>query len=346
MTEDRQVPGVLGLLSWPDRPAPGGRDAASAFSSFRTGLPGTMPESHSSIEVICWRTSARQATRRSVSVIFAPPRVRCQTPNRTCTTTSGGRPCRLTCPSSVTAGSACCHCRGVKTRVGRGGDPPPLVVGVAIAASAVGGAGARRDRAREERRQRPDPGIGEELPDRRLARPLAELPDVRLAQDRLRHRGLTLASGHRALHHAGRQRRQLRRPGDLVRGQPLPGQPGEAAVTHPAEPRVPVVAHPPARHTARPSSRCPAGRDSTRLTGSQPASERKDGSSRAASRCAWPSSSAPASTWPYPAAPAAAAAPARPPRRSWPDVSRLLAGAGHRINGGPQPARVRVQIHL
>src|ERR1035441_2080105 len=35
-----------------------------------------------------------------------------------------------------------------------------------------------------------------------------------------------------------------------------------------------VVVHPPARHTARPSSWCPAGRDSTRLPGSQPAPDR------------------------------------------------------------------------
>ena len=111
----------------------------------------------------------------------------------------------------------------VQTRVGRGGDPPPLIVSVAIAASAVAGSGARRDRARQERRQRPDPGIGEEHLDRRLARPLAELPGMRLTQDRLRHCGLTLASGHRALHHPGRQRRQLLRPGDLVCGQPQPG---------------------------------------------------------------------------------------------------------------------------
>ena len=37
--------------------------------------------------------------------------------------------------------------------------------------------------------------------------------------------------------------------------------------------------------------------------------------------------------------------PARPRRRS-PGHPRLLARAGHRINGGPQPTRVRVQIHL
>ena len=125
---------------------------------------------------------------------------------------------------------------GVQARVGPGDGPPPLIVGVAVAASAVRGACARRDRARPERRQRPDPGIGQELPDRRLTRPLAELPDMRLTHDRPCHRGLTLAPGYRAPHHAGRQRRQLRRPGDLFRGQPLPGQPGEATMAHPAQP--------------------------------------------------------------------------------------------------------------
>jgi len=97
---------------------------------------------------------------------------------------------------------------GVQARLGLRGGPPPLVVGVAIAQGAVGDAGARHDRARLERRERPDPGIGQELFDRRLAHPLAELAGMRFTQDRLCHRGLTLAPGHGAPGGPGRQRRQ------------------------------------------------------------------------------------------------------------------------------------------
>jgi hypothetical protein len=159
----------------------------------------------------------------------------------------------------------------VQVRAGPGGGPPPLIVSVAVTTSTVGDAGARCDRAPAERRQRPNPGIGEVRPDGRLARPLAELPGVRLTQDRLGHCGLALASAHRAPRHAGRQRRQLRRPGDLSCGQPLPGQPGKAAMTHSAEPcvfRCGAPASPayraaqqpvPGRQGQHPARRIPAG---------------------------------------------------------------------------------------
>ena len=63
------------------------------------------------IEPACWRRSASQTARRFTSVIFAPSPVRCQIPNSTSVTTSGGNPRRLTRPPSETAGSVSCQCR-------------------------------------------------------------------------------------------------------------------------------------------------------------------------------------------------------------------------------------------
>src|ERR1019366_815792 len=122
--------------------------------------------SHSPIEVTCWRPSARQATRRSVSVIFAPQR---------------RQPVKADLPVLSDAGLVPLPLPGVQARVSPDGGTPPLIVGVAAAAGTVRGACACRDRARPGWRQCLNAGIGEEFPDRRPARPLAELPDVRLA---------------------------------------------------------------------------------------------------------------------------------------------------------------------
>ena len=153
--------------------------------------------------------------------------------------------------------------RSRRARRPSAGGPPPLVVSVAVAAGAVGDAGACHHRARLERRERPDPGIGQELLDRRLARPLAELPGMRFTQDRPCHRGRALAPGHGTPGGPGRQRRQLRSRGDLIPGQPQPGQPREAAMTHATEPGLdgggaPAgPAHGPPAADARPAATAP-----------------------------------------------------------------------------------------
>ena len=84
---------------------------AIAASRFLAGLPGTLSGAHAPIELACWRRSASQTARRVTSVIFAPSPVRCQIPNSTSVTTSGGSPRRLTRPPSETAGSVSCQCR-------------------------------------------------------------------------------------------------------------------------------------------------------------------------------------------------------------------------------------------
>ena len=72
----------------------------------------------------------------------------------------------------------------VQARRAPAGHAPPLVVGVAVAARAVGRPGARRHQAGRQRRQRPHPRIGQELLQRDRRAPPAELPGVRLAQHR------------------------------------------------------------------------------------------------------------------------------------------------------------------
>jgi len=57
-----------------------------------------------------------------------------------------------------------------------------------------------------------------------------------------------------------------------------------------------VRSHPLARHTGRPSNRCRAGNDSTRVLGSHPASVKKSRSTILARRAAAPSRTTPSST--------------------------------------------------
>ncbi len=120
----------------------------------------------------------------------------------------------------------------VPAGLGPGDGPPPLIVGIAQTACAVGGTGAGRHRARLERGERPDPGISQELFHRRRAHPAAELAGMRLAHNRLRHRGNGQASRHRARGRARRQPGQELRLDDLAGTEPLPCQPGAAAETH------------------------------------------------------------------------------------------------------------------
>jgi hypothetical protein len=110
--------------------------------------------------------------------------------------------------------------------------PPALVVGVAVAARAIRRPGACRQLARRHRREGPHPRIGEELLQRHRGSPEAELLGVRLAQHRLPHRRDALASWHRAVIRRHRLGRQLRGGGDLRRAHSHPGQPGEAPMTH------------------------------------------------------------------------------------------------------------------
>src|SRR5664280_1833337 len=86
-----------------------------------------------------------------------------------------------------------------------------------------------------------------------------------------------------------------------------------------------VVEQPPTRHSGRPSNGCAAGSDSTRITGSQPASMRNPRSSRPARRAAGPSNPTPASTWSKTTAAAAA--------------DRVVAAEAAPLTGAPCPAR-------
>ena len=241
-------------------------------------------------------------------MIFARRERAAQAPNSTCTTTSGGSPCRLTCPASATAGSVCRHCR--RQDHDRPWRPP-----------ATAGSGHRSSRVRcrrravhaatahgLRRRQRPAPGGNRRGTARSPSRcPLAELPEC----DSRKTACVTVGSrwhpgtAHRVTG-AGQRLPAAAAAGDLPAVSPGPVSRVAAPVTHPAEARVlrRGASAGPAYRAAQ--QRCPAGRDSTRLAGSQPASERNAGSSRAASR--WPG---------RPAAPRPARGHARP-RPPWP----------------------------
>ena len=233
MAEDGQVPDVLACSL--ARIGQGPADVPHHRAQQRPGgLAGhAARQSHASIAVTCWRLSARHAPRRATSVIFAPLRVRCQMPNSTCTTTSGGSPRKLTWPPSATSRVGQLPSGQVTLRVGLVIGPPPLIVGVAQAAGAVGGAGARRHSARLRAAGAAGPGdrpgtvhmVGA----RTRWRNCRACGSHKIA---LRHRGNGQASRHRARGSARRQRRQTGHLGDLAGAQPLPGQPGAAAKTH------------------------------------------------------------------------------------------------------------------
>ena len=235
-------------------------------------------------------------------------------------------------------------------RVGGDGGAPADVVGGAVAVLALAAAAARRDPARPERGQRPDPGVGQEVLDPR-AGDTADPPRVRLAQPgplplapARRH---PLAAGNQAPVCPARQRRQFPRASDLLRGPPVPCQPGRAlpaqavvpaAVRRRGAPGCPadLTAHQRVRGRQRqhPGLRVPAGfREEARVQGSgQP--RRLAGQDDAAEHAGRAPRRRPG--------PGPARARRCPSRRSRHHRPR----AGHPVHGLPQPGRVRVQVHL
>lgn len=107
-----------------------------------------------------------------------------------------------------------------------------------------------------------------------------------------------------------------------------------------------VAVQPSTRHSVRPSSGCRAGKDSTRIVGSHPASTRNAGSSNAAKQAAGPTNTVSHSTRGNSHTPSAADPARTTARQRSPGGSGLLAGAGHHLDRGPQPAQVRMHIHL
>ena len=114
-----------------------------------------------------------------------------------------------------------CHTKGIAG-----------VVGVAVAARAVGGPGARGHRARGHRRQRSHPRVGQELLHRHRWSPQAELLGVQLAQHRMSHRWHAPASRHRAPRRRDGLGGQACGSGDLGPAHPKPSQAREAPMTH------------------------------------------------------------------------------------------------------------------
>ena len=88
------------------QPGVAGESAQQRPGRLARGLAGSAVAT----EAACWRRRLSQTARRFTSVIFAPcSRTRYWIPARTCTTTSGARPRRLTCPGSATAVQASSH---------------------------------------------------------------------------------------------------------------------------------------------------------------------------------------------------------------------------------------------
>ena len=121
---------------------------------------------------------------------------------------------------------------GIHLGVGGQRCPPALVVGVAVAARAVGRPSARRHRACGHRRQRSHSRVGQELLHRHRWSPQAELLGVRLAQHRVPHRRHAPASRHRAPTRGRGFGRKACGSGDLGRAHPQPSQAREAPITH------------------------------------------------------------------------------------------------------------------
>ena len=184
---------------------------------------------------------------------------------------------------------------GIHLGVGGQRCPPALVVGVAVAARAVGGPGARRHR---------QVGIGGK------GRTLGSARNCSIDIGGRRRRNFLACGSHNTAcrtvgthRHPGTAHRVAGAgsagssfgSGDLALAHPQPGQAREAPMTH-RETGLNGVLAPSTRHTVRPNNRCSAGNDSSRVRGSHPASSKNPRSSIAARRAAAPINTTPSNT--------------------------------------------------
>ena len=210
-------------------------------------------------------------------MIFAPPRVRCCIPASTCTTTSGGRPAQAHLPALGDRRLGQLPVPLVWPGPAVTALPPPHVVGGAVAVLAFGPPGARRHAARSQRGQRPDPRVGQEPFHRHPRRPggtgasapgtaRSAAPAVRPATSAGTRAPRTRRDGPAAAAARGARRSPpCSRPARVSRAKHRQHSRRSGCRARSPGSRRPGTA-------CRPSSGCPAGRDSTRLTGSHPAS--------------------------------------------------------------------------